>query len=443
MIPNQISKKQEQLRFLIRHYQSIVKDSKKYTSEYIQRVIAKIKHLILDLSQVLSIRKIKRIIGGTAFVLSIGLSQEASAQQFAAPLINPFGLDSTYQFGLATMADLDNDGDWDLLFGEYYGAMHYFENRGTPENPLFDTLQINPFGISNVTEYSFFPEFVDIDNDGDFDLITGGGGYYFPEIRFFENIGNQTAPEFAEPLINPFSLNIQNSYIAIPAFADLDADGDYDVVFQTYYEYFTEFFYYENIGTPEVPSFIYQDNNPLGLDSLQEIAIPEFADIDGDGDQDLIIGEYYGAIKFFENIGTANNPLFDHGQVNPFGIDSVYYIGSPVFGDMDNDGDLDMFVSEVYGAVKYYENTSITSNKDQVLVDACTIWPNPVREELYVRIEQDVISLEIINQKGFSIKQLHKNTRKLNVQDLPPGIYVLKLNIGTDQVISKKFLKVE
>jgi hypothetical protein len=93
---------------------------------------------------------------------------------------------------------------------------------------------------------------------------------------------------------------------------------------------------------------------------------PTFVDINNDGDFDAFIGERYGAIKYYENTGTATSPTFtEHtGGDNPLNVDVGYY-STPTFVDIYDDGDFDAFIGEGYGTINYYENIpSITVTKE-------------------------------------------------------------------------------
>jgi len=86
---------------------------------------------------------------------------------------------------------------------------------------------------------------------------------------------------------------------------------------------------------------------------------PTAADIDQDGDLDVFIGGYAGEIYLFENTGTAAAPVFTErfGAANP--LDGVHgYFESPALADLDNDGDLDAIVgSASIAGYRYFENT--------------------------------------------------------------------------------------
>ena len=124
----------------------------------------------------------------------------------------PFGLSATYSLAIPSFADLDNDGDMDLLVAEQYANMQYFENLGTAEAPSFEAPQQNPFGLS--TGYGISaPEFGDFDNDGDQDIVVGA---YYGNLEYYLNTGTDSTPNFFGPATNPFGLT-QTYEFAFPS----------------------------------------------------------------------------------------------------------------------------------------------------------------------------------------------------------------------------------
>ncbi len=143
----------------------------------------KIKRLIRELASVLSLNDLKKALGATAMLFGLTFSNPATAQSFAAPVINPFSINPQSYLSSPAMADLDDDGDIDLLIGGYYGLINYFENEGTNEYPQFKLPVSYPFGLDSISRISF-PTFADLDDDGDMDLLAGE---YYGQLRYFEN----------------------------------------------------------------------------------------------------------------------------------------------------------------------------------------------------------------------------------------------------------------
>ncbi len=276
------------------------------------------------------------------------------APAFAAPVIDPFGLSVVGYTSAPAFADIDSDGDLDLMVGEYLGNINYFQNTGTNVAPSFAPPVTDPFGIV-VSKFNAAPSFVDIDNDGDLDLFSGDESGHF---IYNKNTGSGSLPSFVNVPMGPYNL-VSPSIFNAPAVADLDNDGDFDVLSGGYQG---NFFYYQNTGSNISPSFANSVSNPFGLNAIGYISTPAFADLDNDGDYDMLSGSYDGGFRYFENTGSVSSPAFATVAANPFGLASVGYFSAPAFADLDADGDLDMMSGEAYGHFRYFQNTGTSTS---------------------------------------------------------------------------------
>ena len=162
---------------------------------------------------------------------------------------------------------------------------------------------------------------------------------------FVEQIGNQS----------PFDKVDVGSYSA-PALIDLDTDGDKDLVIGTYYGTLV---YYMNTGTQNQPVFDQITTNPFSAIDLNGntdagYSTPMFGDVDGDGDQDLMLGSNDGKIRFYQNTKLIFTEVTGTG--NPFGAIDIGDYSAPSLADIDGDGDLDLFVGTADGRISFYRN---------------------------------------------------------------------------------------
>ncbi|UKJ77883.1 beta strand repeat-containing protein [Azospirillum brasilense] len=260
---------------------------------------------------------------------------------FLPPSTNPLGLGDSGSNARPAVADLDGDGDLDVLVGTAAGDTLYYRNIGTRTNPTFTLAGTNPFGLGRVGTNAS-TSFADIDGDGDLDALIGNqnGG-----IVVYRNVGTRTAPSFTLAGTNPFGLGGVGS-AAAPAFADIDGDGDLDVLIGNGAG---NLVLYWNAGTSAVPSFTLGGTNPLGLGSMTGGAMPTFVDVDGDGDLDLLVGNANGDTVVYRNVGYSYYPSFTLVGTNPFGLENAGSKATPAFADIDGDGDLDALIGNADG----------------------------------------------------------------------------------------------
>lgn len=207
--------------------------------------------------------------------------------EFAEPQADLFGLslEPGYGYPHLEFVDLDNDGDMDILKSQY-NSVSILENIGTAEVAEFSPPKPNPFGI----DFYGYLELsnADFDNDGDLDMLGSGHENFF----YLENIGTSELADFAPVVSSPFGLPPENYQKTL--IADWDTDGDLDVIFSNLElvdgNTSGEIGFYENIGSAASPEFQDPVLNPFNLSIPQRSwASLSHADMDNDGDLDIII----------------------------------------------------------------------------------------------------------------------------------------------------------
>src|SRR5262249_7871377 len=128
-------------------------------------------------------------------------------------------------------------------------------------------------------------------------------------------------------------------YDSRPAFADLDGDGDLELVAGDNTGVFSGF---ENTGDAKHPAFVALTGaaNPMNGVDVGEGATPTLGDLDGDGSPDLVAGNLQGTFNTF--VSLHGWMIRRTGAMNPLDGQDVGNIARPAAVDFDGDGDLDL-----------------------------------------------------------------------------------------------------
>lgn len=410
-------------------------------SEELESLIAKVKRLVNELRNVFAVWQLKKVLGAAALVLGISFSNDVSAQNFSAVQQNTFGLAAVNYNSAPAFVDLDNDGDLDLMVGEFYHNFKYFQNTGTAAAPVYGAAQTNPFGITAVY-YMASPAFADLDNDGDKDMISCEA---YGNFQYYQNTGTATAPSFSAAAQNPFGLTAVNFW-GFPTFGDLDNDGDKDLLVG---ENGGSFRYFQNTGSATTPAYGAPSTNPFGLTAIGSgttaNVCPSFIDMDGDGDLDVMATDATGNFQYFKNNGTAASPVFAAMLTNPFGLAAVNGYAMMSFADLDNDGDKDLMAGDYDGSMNYFQriNSVGIKSQEEIAATSVIIYPNPSVDFIEVKGSwADYVSnVEIMDVTGKVCGVYTGANKIISVKELAVGVYTVKITHENGSFEVKKLQK--
>jgi FG-GAP-like repeat/Secretion system C-terminal sorting domain len=285
------------------------------------------------------------------------------------PAANPLSLNI---FPAPYMEDVDFDGIPDLIVSSniytrnsqtinFQQSAWLYKNTGTADLPVFNFVK-NNFLQDQMIEVGddAVPAFTDEDGDGDLDLFIGYyvGPNLVAGVYFYENTGTKDDPAFKLITNDYAGISALGLYNVKPQFADLNADGNVDLVFTAT----------DSVTTLTKLYFI--PNKSKGkLDVSGQNVVPvEFTinqpenilvvDVNQDGYKDVLLGTSTGALQYWINNGPA-------GEVN-LALQDPAYLGLGVTtarqslamssADLNADGKEDLVVCDQTGTITCYGN---------------------------------------------------------------------------------------
>lgn len=301
-------------------------------------------------------------------VILLPMQMAVSQSTFTKITTGPVATDPDYS-NTGNWVDYDNDGDLDLFVAkggvDWNGPLRrnaLYRNDG---NGTFTTITNGPVVLD--VEESIMSVWGDYNNDGHLDLFVANLGLGFDgsgfRNSFYRNTGDGTFTKITTgPIPNDGGVHLAG------AWGDYDNDGHLDLVVGNYNG---QRLVYHNNGDE---TFTRITQGPLVTDVTAIQAISA-ADYDNDGDLDFFFANSAyppgpGRNSLYRNEGRGTFTRITTGHpVTESAINS-----SGLWGDYDNDGDLDLFVCNFEGRNFLYQNngdgTFVKISSGAIVADA-------------------------------------------------------------------------
>lgn len=283
----------------------------------------------------------------------------------------------SYVFPAGYMIDVNGDGLKDMVIApnaaiesKEKNQIHYYKNHGTKQKADFK-LERDNFIVEQMLDLGGFtsPSLADLDGDGDKDLLVLSNGDYsvtqglHDRIAYFENQGGIDNPVFKLKESNFLGLSDSSIINGSLATGDIDNDGNLDLLIGTLSG---QLFWFENEGG----AWKYRTSQLLSLNmaSGESSWSPAMIDYNSDGITDLLIGFYNGNVALLKGKGAVNSvPQFELITKSAWGIKSNEWLenlsdptfstfgyASPAVGDIDFDGNLEIVVGGFNNVLRVY-----------------------------------------------------------------------------------------
>ena len=270
---------------------------------------------------------------------------------------NPFAGVSAGQWAFPALGDLNGDGRLDLVVG-MDGSSNRVRTYFQQENGSFVLASgaNDPMGgaILPAPVYDSFPALLDVNGDGLLDMLVGVGG---GAVKYFKNTGTASQPQFTEQTgnNNPFASIVRQSYSFLAA-GDVDGDGDDDLVVGQFGQSGGAIQLWRNDGSG-IFTQISGASNPFnsleGTSSSPHYYIPYLGDFNGDGKLDFAVYGKEGKIWLYQ--GNGQGQFVQEVAGNPF-KNLTFNIPFAAAGDIDGDGDADFLIGDSGGTIRYFRN---------------------------------------------------------------------------------------
>lgn len=310
------------------------------------------------------------------------------------------------------IADIDGDNDNDIVCAADFSGLTWFENLdGNGDFGPASLIETNSTNNRSVMA-------VDLDGDNYLDVVASSSGSF--TVAWYKNLDG--LGNFGTRQIIAGS----TSTVAKVFSADLDGDDDMDVL--TASNGPNKIAWFENLDG----NGNFGDEQIITLEAEFALSVIA-ADLDNDLDMDVLSASPNDSkVAWYENLNGqgdfSSQKIISTSSVTPLDVK---------FGDLDNDGDLDVISgSQNDDKVAWYENLTIL-NVDSNIASKVSLVPNPVEDSFRVQSDYPVSNVRVMNASGMLLMEVKDNFEQIPIKNLQTGMYLVEVEIEHHKVVKK------